>query len=83
LTLAITLRAAPLAMAVLAGCAVQGVKVLSIGDGDTLRVQDHGRPVIIRLACIDPPATASGIGSTRPPAFRSALVMEPLPEAPA
>ena len=29
--------------------------VLSIGDGDTLRVQDRGRTITVRLACIDAP----------------------------
>jgi endonuclease YncB( thermonuclease family) len=29
--------------------------VLSIGDGDTIRVLDHGRRITVRLACIDAP----------------------------
>jgi endonuclease YncB( thermonuclease family) len=29
--------------------------VLSIGDGDTLRVSRQGLPITIRLACIDAP----------------------------
>ncbi|CAK6692886.1 thermonuclease family protein [Synechococcus sp. BA-124 BA4] len=33
-------------------------EVLSIGDGDTMRVRQGGRPVTIRLACIDAPETA-------------------------
>ncbi|WP_254955157.1 MULTISPECIES: thermonuclease family protein [unclassified Cyanobium] len=33
-------------------------KVLSIGDGDTLRVSRQGLPITIRLACIDAPETA-------------------------
>jgi endonuclease YncB( thermonuclease family) len=32
--------------------------VLSIGDGDTIRVLAGGRPLTIRLACIDAPETA-------------------------
>jgi endonuclease YncB( thermonuclease family) len=32
--------------------------VLSVGDGDTLRVNTGSRPLTIRLACIDDPETA-------------------------
>ncbi|MFO7629050.1 MAG: thermonuclease family protein [Prochlorococcaceae cyanobacterium] len=32
--------------------------VLSIGDGDTLRVRQGGRALTVRLACIDAPETA-------------------------
>jgi endonuclease YncB( thermonuclease family) len=32
--------------------------VLSVGDGDTLRVSTGGRSITIRLACIDAPETA-------------------------
>jgi endonuclease YncB( thermonuclease family) len=32
--------------------------VLSIGDGDTIRVSEAGRTVVIRLACIDAPELA-------------------------
>ena len=27
--------------------------VLAVGDGDTLRVRQHGRSITVRLACID------------------------------
>jgi endonuclease YncB( thermonuclease family) len=33
-------------------------KVLSVGDGDTLRVSAADRSIVIRLACIDAPETA-------------------------
>jgi endonuclease YncB( thermonuclease family) len=45
------------------GCVVaQGVKatVLSIGDGDTIRVRQAGKALTVRLACIDAPETAQG-----------------------
>jgi len=32
--------------------------VLSIGDGDTIRVRQAGRALTVRLACIDAPAMA-------------------------
>jgi endonuclease YncB( thermonuclease family) len=48
------------AMAWPAGGLAQGIKatVLSIGDGDTIRVRQSGRAVTVRLACIDAPETA-------------------------
>jgi len=33
-------------------------EVLSIGDGDTIRVRQSGRAMTVRLACIDAPETA-------------------------
>ena len=32
--------------------------VVSIGDGDTIRVSDGGRRITVRLACIDAPETS-------------------------
>jgi endonuclease YncB( thermonuclease family) len=48
------------AMAWPAGGLAQVIKatVLSIGDGDTIRVRQAGRAVTVRLACIDAPETA-------------------------
>ncbi len=37
---------------------VGAATVLSVGDGDTIRVRDRGRRITIRLACIDAPETA-------------------------
>jgi endonuclease YncB( thermonuclease family) len=50
------------ALALPAGVAAQGMtaKVLSIGDGDTIRIRQSGRAVTVRLACIDAPETAQG-----------------------
>jgi endonuclease YncB( thermonuclease family) len=44
------------------GVVAQGVKatVLSIGDGDTIRVRQAGKALTVRLACIDAPETAQG-----------------------
>jgi micrococcal nuclease len=36
--------------------------VISVGDGDTLRVQLQGNPVTIRVACIDAPETNQAFG---------------------
>ena len=36
----------------------QHATVLSVGDGDTIRVRQGGRAITIRLACIDAPETA-------------------------
>ncbi|MFM9104459.1 MAG: thermonuclease family protein [Cyanobium sp.] len=33
-------------------------KVVSVGDGDTIRVRQDGRVITVRLACIDAPETA-------------------------
>ena len=37
-----------------------GTTVLSIGDGDTIRVRQDGKVLTVRLACIDAPETAQG-----------------------
>ena len=34
--------------------------ILSIGDGDTIRVRQAGKALTVRLACIDAPETAQG-----------------------
>ena len=44
--------------AAIAPAASYRATVLSVGDGDTLRVQAVGRSITIRLACINAPETA-------------------------
>jgi endonuclease YncB( thermonuclease family) len=47
---------------------VGAATVLSVGDGDTIRVSERGRRLTIRLACIDAPEMAQkpfGAGSRR------------------
>jgi endonuclease YncB( thermonuclease family) len=41
-------------------CAVAGPEatVVSVGDGDTIRVRMNGKPITVRLACIDAPEMA-------------------------
>jgi len=37
---------------------VQNARVISVGDGDTIRVRHAGRTITVRLACIDAPETS-------------------------
>ena len=53
-------RLAALSLALLLSLPAQAATVLSVGDGDTLRVDDRGKRVTIRLACIDAPEMAQG-----------------------
>jgi micrococcal nuclease len=53
-------RIAVLSLALLLTLLAQTATVLSIGDGDTLRVDDHGKRLTIRLACIDAPEMTQG-----------------------
>lgn len=55
------IRARPVATALsalLLGGPAGAATVLSVGDGDTLRVSDGGQRLTIRMACIDAPETA-------------------------
>ena len=45
--------------------------VLSIGDGDTIRVRQAGQALTVRLACIDAPETAQSPWGSRPGATYS------------
>ena len=56
----VTVLAALAAVAWPTGSPGQGISatVLSIGDGDTIRVRQAGRSITVRLACIDAPETA-------------------------
>ena len=42
----------------IAGSQGMPTTVLSLGDGDTIRVRMNGKPITVRLACIDAPETA-------------------------
>jgi endonuclease YncB( thermonuclease family) len=46
------------AVAWLSASAARAATVVSVGDGDTLRVRDGGQQLTIRLACIDAPEMA-------------------------
>ncbi|MCX5955334.1 MAG: thermonuclease family protein [Cyanobacteria bacterium] len=50
----------PLALIQPASAQPQRAVVLSIGDGDTIRVRQGDRVLTVRLACIDAPETAQG-----------------------
>ena len=52
------LRPAPLALLLLLAGPAGAATVLSVGDGDTLRVVDGSKRLTIRMACIDAPETA-------------------------
>ena len=56
--LAVVLALLPMAMAQAPAGASPGATVISIGDGDTIRVRMNGQPITVRLACIDAPETA-------------------------
>ena len=49
---------APLALFLLLAGPAGAATVLSVGDGDTLRVSDGAKRLTIRMACIDAPETA-------------------------
>ncbi|AFY27360.1 thermonuclease family protein [Cyanobium gracile] len=55
------MRLAPLlalAIPLLTPLAASAATVISVGDGDTLRVEDGGKKLTIRVACIDAPEMA-------------------------
>ena len=52
---------------------VHAATVVSVGDGDTIRVREGGRAITIRLACIDAPET-----SQSPYGMRSRLALSRL-----
>lgn len=52
------IRFAPLALLLLLAGPATAATVLSVGDGDTMRVVDGGKRLTIRMACIDAPETA-------------------------
>ena len=52
---------------------VNAAQVISVGDGDTIRVSEGSRRITIRLACIDAPET-----SQRPWGARSTALLKQL-----
>ena len=56
--LAVALALLPMAMAQAPAGASPEAIVVSVGDGDTIRVRMNGKPITVRLACIDAPETA-------------------------
>jgi endonuclease YncB( thermonuclease family) len=52
------IRAVAFALALLLAGPAGAATVLSVGDGDTIRVSDGAKRLTIRLACIDAPETA-------------------------
>ena len=52
------IRPAPLALLLLLAAPAAAATVLSVGDGDTMRVVDGSKRLTIRMACIDAPETA-------------------------
>jgi endonuclease YncB( thermonuclease family) len=56
--LAVALSLLQMAMAQAPAGASPEATVVSVGDGDTIRVRMNGKPITVRLACIDAPETA-------------------------
>ena len=52
---------------------VNAAQVVSVGDGDTVRVSDGSRQITIRLACIDAPETSQRPWGARSKAFLKQL----------
>jgi endonuclease YncB( thermonuclease family) len=57
-TLAVALALLPMAMTQAPVGASPGATVISVGDGGTIRVRMNGKPITVRLACIDALETA-------------------------
>lgn len=58
LTQGLSVRVHTLLLPVLYPFAASTATIISLGDGDTLRVADRGKNLTIRVACIDAPETA-------------------------
>ena len=61
------------ALLLLTALPAQAATIVSIGDGDTLRMVDSGRQVTIRLACIDAPEMAQGVHGQQSRALLASL----------
>ncbi len=52
---------------------IETATVVSVGDGDTIRVMQRDRPITIRLACIDAPETSQPWGKAATERLRKLL----------
>ena len=50
----------PFCLLILFASGAHAATVVSVGDGDTVRVLEEGKSITVRLACIDAPETAQG-----------------------
>ena len=63
----------PLALLLLLASPAGAATVLSVGDGDTLRVVDGSKRLTIRMACIDAPETVAASKDDAPAAGQAAI----------
>ena len=77
------LLSALVAWPLIAGSQGMPATILSIGDGDIIRVRMNGKPITVRLACIEAPETAQRPYGQQRVVFNpdlTALLLRALPE---